>query len=229
MATAERLSTLKKLLAEHNSAEGHKKSFLAYIDTLKDDKNSEDQLYRLYVKYHNLGIVIDGVNAVVAGRGMVLVTYHGYKNKVLAVYPEAKFDVQLVREGDEFNFAKESGGVLYSHSFGSPFEDKPIIGAYAVIATRRGDVVEFLNKNDYQAMKENSKLSGTWDKWPSEFWLKSVVKRACKRHFYDVVAEIDKVDNEDFGLAEEIKDAESKLEEIIAVNKKDPNDESTAR
>jgi len=171
----------------------------------------------LVKKFHNLGLPIDGVNVVITGKNMAMVTYNGYKNKVLETYPETEFDVQLIREGDTYSFAKESGSVIYSHNISDPFADSEpkIIGAYCVIKNKRGEFLETLNMNDYKEMKSGSKQSALWDKWASEFWLKSVIKRACKRHFNDIVSDIDKVDNEDFGLSDEIVDRSTPTEKWV--------------
>jgi hypothetical protein len=161
--------------------------------------NNDDMLYTMFIKWWSLGMVIDGVNIVITGRAMSMVTYQGYKNKVRATYPSAKFDIQLVREGDTFSVRKESGKVEYKHEIGDAFSEKPINGAYCVISIDGRDYFEGLNKKDYEEMKKGSKQSYLWDKWDSEFWLKSVIKRACKRHFYDVVKEIDENDNAEYG------------------------------
>lgn len=162
--------------------------------------NTDDMLYTLAFKFYGLGLIIDGINVVITGRAMAMVTYNGYKNKVKQSYPSATFDIQLVREGDTFSVAKESGEVIYSHQFGSPFENNKINGAYVVIKIDGTDYFEALNRRDYEEMQKSSKQSFLWDKWESEFWLKSVMKRACKRHFFDIVAEIDKTDNEQYGV-----------------------------
>lgn len=165
--------------------------------------NSDAELYTLAIKYHNLGLVIDGINVVITGHNMAMVTYHGYKNKVLQSYPEASFDVQLVRENDMVKFAKESGNVVYSHEIADPFGNTKIVGAYCVITTKRGEFLETLNESDFGKMRSGSKMATLWNTWESEFWLKSVLKRACKRHFNDIVADIDKVDNEDYGTTDD--------------------------
>lgn len=226
----------EKLLAK-DYPEKDVKRFLAYVDNAireeasKDaekkavTKNNTDALYSLAVKYFNMGVTIDGVNAVVSGYNMVMVTYHGYKNAVLRAYPEAELDIQLVREGDTFSFAKESGSVVYTHSLADPFEneEKEIIGAYFVAKTKRGEFLETLNKTDFEKMKKASKMKYLWDSWASEFWLKSVIKRGCKRHFYDVVAEIDEQDNADFGIEEKVKASDNKKADIIAKAKANGN------
>jgi len=213
----EKTSLSNKLLGKY--PQKAVKKYLAYIDNTKreelkkaDEKrivsrNTDEDFYSLFVKYYNMGIVIDGINAVVTGKSMAMVTYHGYKNAVIKAYPEAEFDVQLVKKKDKFSVAKESGDVIYSHDLTDPFnqEHNPIIGAYAIIKTKRGECFEALNKADFDEMKKSSKVSYLWETWESEFWLKSVIKRACKRHLYDVVAEIDNSDNEDYGLENNVK------------------------
>lgn len=236
MAEIDIKSLGEKLLAK-DYPEKDVKRFLAYVDNAireernKDNdkksvtKNNTDALYSLAVKFFNMGVTIDGVNAVVSGSNMVMVTYHGYKNAVLRAYPEAEIDIQLVRDGDQFSFAKESGSVVYSHTIADPFQEKEaeIIGAYVVFKTKRGEFLETLNRTDFNKMKDASKMKYLWTSWASEFWLKSVIKRACKRHFYDVVAEIDKQDNEDFGIEEKVKASDDKKADIIAKAKANDN------
>lgn len=215
-------------------------TFLAYVteektkEAKKDsDKrpvtnNTDDMLYTMAYRWFKLGLVIDGVNVVITGRSMSMVTYHGYKNKVKQSYPDAKFDVQLVREGDTFSVSKKSGHIEYDHQIGDAFDDeKPIKGAYCVITIDGRDYFEALGKKDYTEMQNSSKQSFLWKKWESEFWLKSVIKRACKRHFYDVVKDIDLQDNEDYGIAEQVKASDDKKAAILAAHKGADNDNDT--
>jgi len=74
-----------------------------------------------------MGSTVDGINAVITGKSMAMVTFHGYKNVVLRNYPETEIDMGLVREGDEFSLAKESGGVVYTHTIAEPFGNPSII------------------------------------------------------------------------------------------------------
>lgn len=204
--------SLKDVLIQKGIPEKEASKFTLYVnnakaaEAYKENKpvsnNSSEQLISLAVKFHNMDVSIDGINAVITGRNMAMVTFNGYKNKVLRTYPETMFDIQLVRDGDKFSFSKDSGHVQYHHEIGDPFnqESHPIIGAYVVFKNKRGEFLEMLNKADYENMKKASKQARLWGDWESEFWLKSVIKRACKRHFYDVIAEIDKNDNEDYGV-----------------------------
>lgn len=205
---------IKEKLVNNGVPDAQAQKFVSYVeDQLRQDKSKEEKkksgasrnggeaLVSIFMRLFGVGVTIDGINAVVTGRDMAMVTYHGYKNKVLTVYPESLIDIQLVRETDKFSFSKSDGKVTYTHEFGDPFNDKPIVGAYAIIKNKRGEFLELLNKNDFEEMKGASKQSYLWNTWASEFWLKSVIKRACKRHFNDIVAEIDKLDNDDYGLS----------------------------
>lgn len=239
-AATPQAQTLKDKLKKMRMPVDDINKFLAYVteERIKEAKkdankrpvtsNTDDMLYTMAFRWFGLGLIIDGVNVVITGRSMSMVTYNGYKNKVRQSYPTAKFDVQLVREGDKFNVAKENGRVNYKHEIANAFSETAIEGAYCVISIDDRDYFEALNKKDFDEMKKGSKQSFLWDKWDSEFWLKSVIKRACKRHFYDVVKDIDKVDNEDYGLSDDamngVKASDDKKAAILAAHKKTDDD-----
>lgn len=170
-------------------------------------RNTDDELVGMYIKWHNLGVPLNGTDVVITGKNMSMATYHGFKNKVKRLHPTAKFDIQLVREGDTFKMSREDGKTKYKHDIDDAFSQKPIIGAYCFITIDDITYPETLNAKDYMEMQKASKQDFLWKKWASEFWLKSVIKRACKRHFYDEVAEIDKIDNEEYGLRDELDEA----------------------
>lgn len=220
------LKEVKKGIVAHTGEETpYIRKFIAYLDSInKVDKNGRDgtfgmsnaDMLKIFVKFDAIGICIDGVNAAITAYNRVFITWVGYKNKVLSVYPEAEFDVQLVREGDTISFAKESGSVMYSHTLENPFaSNKGIIGAYCVIKTRRGEALETLGKDDFEKMKAGSSLQTSWNKWESEFWLKSVIKRACKRHFNDIVSDIELIDNEDYNQEEDYGHADDDKKKAI--------------
>ena len=163
------------------------------------------------------GFALDGINYVISGNKMYMPTYKAFKNKIYMVYPESEIDLQLIREGDTYSFAKESGAVLYTHTLADPFEatEHEILGAYCIIKNKRGEFLETLNQTDYNKMKYSSKTPSTWNEWASEFWLKSVIKRACKRHFNDITSKLEEQDNEIIGLAEVVKASDDKKQSII--------------
>lgn len=242
MAQVEELAGLKQKLTEKKMPEASINKVLGYLQgeikaEAKKEQNKRpvtgntiDQLYTMIFKWWGMGLLIDGVNVSITGNGMAMVSFHGYKNKVLATYPETEFDIQLVREGDEFQVAKESGSIVYSHTIKDPFdqENKKIVGAYVVFKNKRGEFIETLGRTDYEKMKKASKQTWLWGEWESEFWLKSVIKRACKRHFYDVVEEIDKLDNDDYGAGApvpppETEDEKTKIDAAIKLVSEAPD------
>ena len=70
-------------------------------------------------------------------------------------------------------------------------------------------------------MKSSSRNSSTWNKWESEFWRKSVIKRACKVYFSEEVESLERINNEDYGLEEEEPTPEDVKSKIVAAHKKE--------
>lgn len=190
-------------------------SYLKKVETDKDRKTGEiknkwffyvkeKQLIELFKKVANDGLYIDGETITIQSMGGSLTinyNYQAYKNKLLCVYPETTFDIQNVYEGDSFKFQKKSGVVEYTHEMGDPFKtDKKIIGCYCVIKNSRGEFLEILNMDEIAKMRAVAKTQTIWNEWESEMILKSVMKRACKRHFRDIVMNIEKHDNENYDL-----------------------------
>lgn len=186
-------------------------NYLKDIETSKDREGKPVNPWFQYVKYEQLvdlykkvsldGLFIDGQTITLQFKGKLMVSYNfqAYKNKLLKVYPETLFDLQNVFAGDTFSFRKESGKVLYMHTINNPFENKKqIIGCYCIIKNKRGDFIETLNIDEITKMKNSAKTSKIWDAWFTEMTLKSVIKRACKRHFNDITTNIETLDNENY-------------------------------
>jgi recombinational DNA repair protein RecT len=130
------------------------------------------------------------------------IDYHTYKNKLLETYPESIIDIQLVFDGDDLNFSKESGKIIYNHKINNPFaKDKKAIGGYCVIKNRMGEFLEIMNDTEIQKCKQVAKMKTIWNTWETEMYLKTIIKRACKRFFHDIVKEIEDKDNEDYDLS----------------------------
>lgn len=221
------LQALKDKLIESNQDANRVTKAIAYLSDSKVNdivqKHTNQEMYSLIVKYLNVGTNLDGVNVILAGKGMGLVTYQGYMNKVKQNHPDVFFDVQLVRDGDSFKVGKESGSVIYSHEIADPFasyDDKKIVGAYCVVKFGANESIELLNERDYLEMQGASKSSYTWKKWPSEFWRKSVIKRACKVYFSEDVSQLDKVDNDDYGIKDTDDTSTDALDAIVAAKTK---------
>jgi hypothetical protein len=148
------------------------------------------------------------------------IDYHTFKNKLLESYPESLIDIQLVYKDDSFNFSKENGKVIYNHIINKPFENnKKPIGGYCVIKNRLGEFIELMNEEEILKCKAVAKMKNIWNTWESEMYLKTIIKRACKRFFYDIVKEIDDKDNEDYDLSLIEKQKEVEQNQNTPLNK----------
>ena len=207
--------------------------FVDYLEKLctQTDRNGQlknkwtaylkpDQVVGLYKKVAIDGLYIDGDTITLNFKGSVMVNYNyqAYKNKLLNIYPNTKFDLQNVYEGDDFSFRKESGKVYYSHELNNPFDNnRTLIGAYCIIKNERGEFIETINNDDITKMRNVAKTQVIWDKWFGEMVLKSVIKRACKRHFKDVVINIEELDNENYDI--DAPDVDAEIRERIQNSK----------
>lgn len=190
--------------------------YIAYLRKIESEKedgklknywfpNQTEQVFiDLWNKCQSMGLDIDGDTVTITARGgipMLSFDYHAYRNVVLRKYPETLFDQQLVYNGDDFSFRKESGKVIYSHTIANPFDtNKKIIGAYAVIKNSTGEFIDFVDMSDIEKMRKTSKMSNIWNAWLDRMVLKSVIKRICNVNFKDVVKDIDSIDNENYDL-----------------------------
>jgi len=182
------------ILLEEKTRDGKAKNY--WISKISDKEFSE-----VFKKVALDGLFIDGENITLQFKGKLTVSYNyqAYKNLLLVKYPDSKFDVQIVNKGDNIKIWKESGKVFYTHNFGNPFsDDLAMVGCYCVIKNERGEFIETLNITEINKMKKAAKTQNVWNEWYSEMALKSVIKRACKRHFKDLVVNIDRIDNEEY-------------------------------
>lgn len=226
---------IKDKLKEYNQV--NVDVFINYLKHLEFEKDSEKQIKNkwfaffkeetaidLFCKVAQDNIFIDGESITLSFMGKILVSYdyQAYKNRLLNIYPETIFDIQNVYEGDVISFKKESGKIIYSHSITDPFlNNRKIIGAYCVIKNNRGEFLETINLEDIEKMRRTAKTDNIWKQWYSEMVLKSIIKRACKRHFKDIVTTFEKLDNENYDteltdfdsiLKNEIEDATTELQ-----------------
>ncbi|MGH0945582.1 recombinase RecT [Bacillus mycoides] len=202
---------VKNGLTEYNQAQvGVFISHIQDLDAAKDKEGKKKnrwieylttgQAVSIYEKVALDGLYIDGDTITLQFKGKLSVSYNyqAYKNKMLMVYPESLFDVQLVYEGDVFNFEKVDGKVKYRHKMANPFNkpDEGIIGTYCIIKNSKGEFIETLSPEEIDKMRKVAKTDNIWKAWFGEMVLKSIIKRACKRHFKDVVTNIELLDNE---------------------------------
>lgn len=185
-------------------------NFVSYIEKLsKDnkqkyivDKYTEAQLAEMFNSVKNQGLVFDGIHITLQNTGITY-DYVAYKNKMLLVYPESTIDVSLVYAGDEIEFGKESGKVEYKHKIKNPFEqrkDEDIIWAYAVIRNKRWEFLTTLNKDELEKHRKTAKTDFIWKAWFAEMCMKTIMKKACKTHFWDIFTEIEEMDNQNYDV-----------------------------
>ncbi len=108
--------------------------------------------------------------------GMVKLAKKFSKRPLTDVY------AHVVRDGDEFESGMEDGHE-YVRFKPKPFNDGPIIGAFAVAKYADGGIkVETMSKAQLDSVKRMSKAqSGTaWKFFPDEMYRKSVIRRLCK-------------------------------------------------
>lgn len=195
---------IKDILKEYKQE--HVERFASYITKLSKDpksdfvnKYSEDALCSLFRRVEAEWLHFDGIHITLQSTG-IFYDYVALKNKMLLVYPETIFDVNLVYEWDDFSFQKENGKVTYSHRFKNPFSKKEteIIGAYAIVKNKRGDFITLLSKDDLEKHRKTAKTDFIWKAWFTEMCMKTIVKKACKTHFGDIFTEIEEMDNENY-------------------------------
>ena len=225
--------------------------FLSYVKDLVTAKDKHGKLKNVWAgkidpklyahvfkKVNDAGQILDGNLVTLQYRGKLLISYNykAYKNRVLYAYPLSTFDVQLVRKEDTFQVSKESGKVVYSHGINGLWKDEqtnPIVGAYCIIKNEKGEFFESINLEDIKKMRNASKTQYIWNEWFGEMVKKSVIKRACKFHFEDLVDKMEEDDNQNYDLESSGADGISeyilqKIEEAINLDELQDiyNDES---
>lgn len=94
----------------------------------------------------------------------------------------ADVKAEIVREGDEFTMSMQGGAQSFTFD-PKPFNDGPIIGAFAVATMNDGSIkVERMTKRqlDNVKMMSRSQSGNAWKLFPEEMYKKVVVRRLCK-------------------------------------------------
>lgn len=208
------MTNLNQQLAEFEEVEVTQ--YLKYINSLKSEKDKRTNAYKnqwaikapddvfvaLFKQAKKLGVVLDGKDVLIKYQGGIKLdfTYQAYKNLVLDKYPETTFDIQLIFEGDEFEFYKENGKIKYRHKMLGQLKGAQVIGGYAIIKNKSGEYLEQMHYAEMMKIRSKAKTTVIWDEWLTEMCYKTLVKRICKRCMYNVTREIDEIDNEDYDL-----------------------------
>ncbi len=181
-------------------------------------KHKTDQiLAELFKKVDAEGLIFDGQHITLQSTG-VSFDYVAFKNKMLLIYPETIFDIDLVYKDDKFSFKKEDGRVFYTHSFANPLAQKEsdIIGGYCVIKNARGESLTLLSLADIQKHRKVAKTDYIWKSWFKEMCFKTVSKKACGKHCKDEFQKIENLDNENYDIE---KPVEISVDEKITIEK----------
>lgn len=204
------ISKIQELLKDHDREAV--RAYLFYLTKLANMKNRKGEivnpwmqqrtanyLAEVYRQVVKSGIPFDGKHVTLQING-VSFDYIAYKNCMLRLYPETIIDMQIVHEGDDFSFQKESGKINYTHTLSNPFnENKKVVGVYCVIRNSRGEFLTILTKEEIDKHREVAKTTKIWQNWPAEMTLKTVLKKAFK-NFQDEFKEIEALDNQNYSL-----------------------------
>lgn len=198
--------------------------FLSYLNKLETEtrdnklKNpwikyvKDQQFIDKFVKVAIDKLYIDGETITFqyySGILTVSYQYQAYRKLLLMKHPDSKLDMSVVYKGDVYSFRKDTGKIIYSHVISDPFaKDKEIIGCYCITKNSLGENLETLNMEVIAKMRNTAKTDVVWKYWFSEMVLKSVLKRACKRYFYDTFKNVESSDNENYDLEKVNYDAE---------------------
>lgn len=103
--------------------------------------------------------------------------------KKYAIHKVKNIYAELVREDDVFEtgIAANQRYVTFKPK---PFNNKPVIGAFAVCEFADGDIaVETMNLDELEAVRKKSKMGngGAWKEFTGEMQKKSVIRRLCKK------------------------------------------------
>ena len=112
-------------------------------------------------------------------------SYRGQQKliKKYALNPVKNIYAEIVREGDNFDSGIEKNQ-RYITFKPIPFNNKPMVGAFAVCEFENGDMlIEIMNMDELNAVRNVSKManSGSWKSFPMEMYKKVVIRRLCKR------------------------------------------------
>lgn len=170
---------------------------------------SAQSIINCLIQCANLGLAVDNRHLAYlvpfGGVCTLMPGYLGYISKIKEADPTAFVTVGIVRQGDKFECAKESGHATYKHIPANPFDDSAanITGAYCHIKSANGSSLELMSKKELDKVRNSSKMkSGAiWTQWELEMIKKSVVRRASKLQFTEAVAKLNAIDDRLFEMS----------------------------
>ena len=103
--------------------------------------------------------------------------------KKYSLRPVKNIYAELVHEDDYFETGIEANKRFVTFK-PKPFNNKPVIGAFAVAEFEDGDIlIETMSFEELEAVRKVSKMAnaGAWKSFPGEMQKKSVIRRLCKK------------------------------------------------
>lgn len=152
--------------------------------------------------------------------------------KKYSIRPVKDIYAKIVRQGDDFE-EKIINGVPTIDFKPMPFNESPVVGAFAVCLFEDGGIAyEVMNKAELDAVEAKSQRSGAWKDFPNEMRKKSVIRRLCKQMEIDFEnATQYEIFNEDMGMnfdrpniQEEVKENANTEDFIIEGEYEDTDD-----
>lgn len=195
-------------------------------------------LWRRAQRWH---MNLDGINCWFDPRSGIFFNYIAMKKAVLSIYPNSRFDVQIVLKKDTFTCGRTQDGVTYNYVKADPFENlifevvktqngykikdnTNFKGAFGVFVANDGtgtEVLELLTPADLQEIVQTSRQISQWNRWSGEYIMKTVFKRVCKRvreddrDFQDMIDFDNAVNGNDFKNSEPKQMNDTEMEEIL--------------
>lgn len=111
--------------------------------------------------------------------------------KKYSVRPIKDIYADVVRQGDDFCYEVVNGEPTLNHK-PLPFNNNPVIGAYAVcIFEDGGKMIDTMSLEDLENTRSASKAknSPAWSKFTNEMYKKTVLRRLCKTIDIDLTTE----------------------------------------
>lgn len=130
--------------------------------------------------------------------------------KKYAIHKVKNIYAEIVREDDVFETGIEANK-RYVTFKPKAFNNKPVMGVFAVAEFEDGDIlVETMNNDEVESVRKKSKMgnAGAWKEFPGEMAKKSVIRRLCKK------IEIDFENPEQKAIFEADTDIETDVKEI---------------
>lgn len=143
-------------------------------------------------------------------KGMVKLAQKYSTREIKTIY------AKVVREGDEFEEIIDHGDPSINFK-ALPFNDKPIIGVFAVCQYKDGGMVyEVMSKADVEQCRKSSKAknSPAWSAFWSEMAKKTVLRRLCKNLSIDMDAKASEAFDSGLEIETDVKElAKKEIEE----------------